>query len=79
MFIGNLVAIAQSNIKRMLGYSTIAHAGFIMVGLAAIGKDGSALGPGVESLMFYLVAYAATNLAAFFGVIAISGVSSRVS
>ena len=74
MFIGNLVAIAQSNIKRMLGYSTIAHAGFIMVGLAAIGKDGSALGPGVESLMFYLVAYAATNLAAFFGVIAISGV-----
>ncbi len=73
MFIGNLVAIAQSNIKRMLGYSTIAHAGFIMVGLAAIGREGELLGPGVESLIFYLVAYAATNLAAFFGVIAISG------
>ena len=73
MFIGNLVAIAQSNIKRMLGYSTIAHAGFIMVGLAAIGREGEALGPGAESLIFYLVAYAATNLAAFFGVIAISG------
>lgn len=72
MFIGNLVAIAQTNIKRMLGYSTIAHAGFIMVGLAAIGREGEALGPGVESLIFYLVAYAATNLAAFFGVIAIS-------
>ena len=54
------------------GYSTIAHAGFIMVGLAAIGREGEALGPGVESLIFYLVAYAATNLAAFFGVIAIS-------
>ena len=76
MFIGNLVAIAQTNIKRMLGYSTIAHAGFIMVGLAATGREGETLGagPGVESLMFYLVAYAATNLAAFFGVIAISGV-----
>ena len=73
MFIGNLVAIAQNNIKRMLGYSTIAHAGFIMVGLAAVGREGEALGPGVESLIFYLVAYAATNLAAFFGVIAISG------
>ena len=72
MFIGNLVAIAQNNIKRMLGYSTIAHAGFIMVGLAAVGREGEALGPGVESLIFYLVAYAATNLAAFFGVIAIS-------
>ena len=73
MFIGNLVAIAQNNIKRMLGYSTIAHAGFIMVGLAAVGREGETLGPGVESLLFYLVAYAATNLAAFFGVIAISG------
>ena len=72
MFIGNLVAIAQNNIKRMLGYSTIAHAGFIMVGLAAIGREGQPLGPGVESILFYLVAYAATNLGAFFAVIAIS-------
>jgi NADH-quinone oxidoreductase subunit N len=72
MFIGNLVAIAQKNIKRMLGYSTIAHAGFIMVGLAAIGREGELLGPGVESILFYLVAYAATNLGAFIAVIAIS-------
>ncbi len=72
MFIGNLVAIAQNNIKRMLGYSTIAHAGFIMVGLASIGREGHLLGPGVESILFYLVAYAATNLGAFFAVIAIS-------
>ena len=36
MTIGNLVAVAQSNIKRMLGYSTIAHAGYILVGLAAV-------------------------------------------
>ncbi|MEE9199593.1 MAG: NADH-quinone oxidoreductase subunit N [Dehalococcoidia bacterium] len=73
MFVGNLVAIVQGNIKRMLGYSTIAHAGFIMVGLAAIGREGELLGPGAESILFYLVAYAATNLGAFFAVIAISG------
>ncbi|MEE9247402.1 MAG: NADH-quinone oxidoreductase subunit N [Dehalococcoidia bacterium] len=72
MFVGNLVAIAQNNIKRMLGYSTIAHAGFIMVGLAAIGREGELLGPGAESILFYLVAYATTNLGAFLAVIAIS-------
>ena len=73
MFIGNLVAIAQSNIKRMLGYSTIAHAGYIMIGLASIGREGDLLGPGAESVLFYLVAYGATNLGAFFAVIALSG------
>ena len=72
MFIGNLVAIAQDNIKRMLGYSTIAHAGFMMIGLASIGREGQFLGPGAEGVLFYLVAYAATNLGAFFAVIAIS-------
>ena len=72
MFIGNLVAIAQNNIKRMMGYSTIAHAGFIMIGLAAIGGEEELIGTGAESILFYLVAYAATNLAAFFGIIAIS-------
>ena len=66
MFIGNLIAIAQKNIKRLMGYSTIAQAGFIMVGLAAIN------GPGTSGVLFYLVAYAATNLAAFFAIIAIS-------
>jgi NADH-quinone oxidoreductase subunit N len=73
MFIGNLVAVAQNNIKRMLGYSTISHAGFLLVGLAAIAdeaREGQVLGP--ESVLFYLGAYAATNLAAFFAIIAIS-------
>ncbi|MBI4234403.1 MAG: NADH-quinone oxidoreductase subunit N [Chloroflexi bacterium] len=73
MTVGNLVAIAQSNIKRMLAYSTIAHAGYMLVGLAAVASrapGGETLGPG--GLLFYLGAYTLTNLAAFFAVIAIS-------
>ena len=72
MTVGNLVAISQSNIKRLLGYSTIAHAGYLLVGLAAIAAtaQGPTLGP--SSVLFYLGAYAATNLAAFFAIIAIS-------
>ncbi len=72
MSIGNLVAIAQSNIKRMLAFSTIAHAGYIMVGLAAISRapGDTSIGPG--GILFYLATYAGTNLAAFFAIIAIS-------
>ena len=73
MTVGNLVAIAQSNIKRLLGYSTIAHAGYLLVGLAAIAAtatDEETIGP--SSVLFYLGAYAVTNLAAFFAIIAIT-------
>jgi NADH-quinone oxidoreductase subunit N len=76
MTVGNLVAISQKNIKRMLAYSTIAHAGFLMMGVAAIAARVPAgettLGP--SGVLFYLVAYAVTNLAAFF---AIMGMSNR--
>jgi NADH-quinone oxidoreductase subunit N len=73
MTIGNLVAIAQRNIKRLLAYSTIAHVGYLLIGLAAIGtrvSQGETIGP--ESLLFYLVAYGFTSLAAFFSIMAIS-------
>ena len=73
MTVGNLVAITQSNIKRLLGYSTIAHAGYLLVGLAAIAAVATpeeTIGP--SSVLFYLGAYAFTNLAAFFAIIAIS-------
>ena len=75
MTVGNLVAIAQSDVKRLLGYSAIAHAGYMLIGLAAAAGrgDGSAqelLGP--SGLLFYLGAYAAMTLAAFFAVIAIT-------
>ena len=66
MTLGNVVAIAQSNIKRMLGYSSIAHAGYIMIGLAAI----STLGKG--GVLFFLAGYALANLGAFIAIIAIS-------
>ena len=74
MTIGNLVAIAQDNIKRMLAYSTVAHAGYLMVGLAAVAarasEDHGAIGP--SGVLFYLGGYAVMNLAAFSTVIAIS-------
>ena len=72
MTIGNLVAIAQRNIKRMFGYSTIAHAGYILVGVAAvttIGDESATFGP--SSVLFYLAAYTAANLTAFFAIVCI--------
>jgi len=66
MTVGNVVAIAQSNIKRMLAYSSIAHAGYILVALVAAGKLGSG------SVLFYLVAYTFMNLGAFAVVVALA-------
>ena len=79
MIIGNLVAISQSNIRRLFGYSTIAHAGYILIGVAAGVKATGAdtkfpefVSIGPDSVLFYLAAYAAANLTAFFAIIAIS-------
>ena len=78
MVIGNLVAVSQSNIKRLFGYSAIAHAGYILVGVAAgvkaTGADSglpefASIGP--DSVLFYLAAYTAANLTAFFAITAI--------
>jgi NADH-quinone oxidoreductase subunit N len=66
MTVGNVVAIAQSNIKRMLAYSSIAHAGYILVALVASSKLGNG------SILFYLVAYTFMNLGAFAVIIALS-------
>jgi NADH-quinone oxidoreductase subunit N len=66
MTIGNLLAMTQKNIKRMLAYSSIAHAGYIMIGVAAIYVSDAGLSElGVTSIVFYLVAYIVTNLLAF--------------
>ena len=77
MIFGNLVAISQRNIKRMLAYSSIAHTGYMLVGLAAYsstsgeGRFVSLAGstaqsdPGVTSLLYYLFAYAFVNIGAF--------------
>ncbi len=59
MTVGNILAVRQDNVKRMLAYSSIAHAGYILVGLAAGGSEA------VSAAIFYLVGYTMFNLGAF--------------
>lgn len=66
MTLGNLGAIRQTNIKRMLAYSGIAQAGYLLVGVAAFS------GRGIAALLFYTLAYACANLAAFAVVIIVA-------
>ena len=69
MTVGNLLAISQTNIKRLLAYSSIAHAGYALIGVVAFSQLGAA------SVIFYLAAYIATNLLAFGVVMAFSRVT----
>jgi NADH-quinone oxidoreductase subunit N len=61
MILGNVVAISQGNIKRMLGYSSIAHAGYILMAVAASANNPD----GISAALFYMFAYTFTNLGAF--------------
>jgi NADH-quinone oxidoreductase subunit N len=70
MFVGNLVAISQRNIKRMLAYSSIAHAGYIFMAMVAIGQP-EHFDNAVSSALFYLFAYALTSFGAWSVVIAL--------
>jgi NADH-quinone oxidoreductase subunit N len=72
MVVGNVTAIPQTNIKRLLGYSSIAQAGYLMVGLATLGFASSSSIQGQSGILFFLASYALTNLGAFIAVIAIS-------
>jgi NADH-quinone oxidoreductase subunit N len=73
MTLGNLLALAQRNIKRMLAYSSIAHAGYALIGIvAASTNQGTTVTLGISSVVFYMMAYLITNLAAF-GVVAAYG------
>ncbi len=72
MTVGNVVALPQTNIKRMLGYSSIAQAGYLMVGLATVGLSPVADVVGRSAILFFLVSYSLTNLGAFIAIIAIS-------
>jgi NADH-quinone oxidoreductase subunit N len=69
MTLGNMLAIFQSNIKRMLAYSSIAQAGYALVGLVALSADGSG------ATLFYLLMYVLTNVAAFGVVVLVSNVA----
>jgi NADH-quinone oxidoreductase subunit N len=73
MALGNIVALSQRNLKRMLAYSSIAHTGYMMVGLAAY-REGTGFGTdisqiiglrGVSSVLYYLLAYVFMNIGAF--------------
>lgn len=70
MFLGNVVAIAQSNIKRLLAYSSIAHAGYILMALVPFGNT-SLNKNTISAALFYLVAYALTSFGAWAVVIAL--------
>ena len=66
MTLGNLVALVQNNVKRMLAYSSIAHAGYVLLGLCVATPSGQ------QAMMFYLVAYLFMNIGAFGVVIALA-------
>jgi NADH-quinone oxidoreductase subunit N len=68
MVAGSILAIAQDDVKRMLAYSSIAHAGFVLVGVGALNQQG------ISGAMFYLLAYAAMIMGAFGVVILVSRV-----
>ena len=76
MFVGNLAAIAQSNVKRMLAYSSIAHAGYILVALAAAAASDQ-VELGVAAVLYYLAVYALMKLGAFILVSQLGGESER--
>ncbi len=67
MTLGNLAAVRQESVKRMLAYSSVAHAGYVLVGVAAMSTAG------LEAAMFYLVAYYLMNLGAFGFLLYLSG------
>ncbi|HET7144550.1 MAG TPA: NADH-quinone oxidoreductase subunit N [Anaerolineales bacterium] len=69
MTVGNLLAISQTSVKRLIAYSSIAHAGYALIGVVAFSQLGAA------SVVFYLVAYIATNLLAFGVVMAFNRVT----
>jgi NADH-quinone oxidoreductase subunit N len=66
MIVGTVVGVVQTNIKRMLAYSSIAHAGYLLLGIIAANSSGKA------AILFYLLTYAVTNLGAL-GIVALLG------
>ena len=67
MLLGNLVALAQRNLKRLMAYSSIGHVGYALAGVTVLGSD---FALAAKSVVFYLVVYAVTNLVVFAGITA---------
>ncbi|MFH1229953.1 MAG: NADH-quinone oxidoreductase subunit N [Planctomycetota bacterium] len=72
MTIGNLAALHQTNLKRLLAYSSIAHAGYILMGLVILSNDG------IQAMVFYLPVYLFMNMGAFFVVYIIERATGKV-
>ncbi|MEP6592575.1 MAG: NADH-quinone oxidoreductase subunit N [Acidobacteriota bacterium] len=70
MILGTVVGVVQTNIKRMLAYSSIAHGGYLLLGLVAANSTGKA------AILFYLLTYAVTNMGAL-GIVALLGTAER--
>ncbi|QOI99645.1 MAG: NADH-quinone oxidoreductase subunit N [Phycisphaeraceae bacterium] len=65
MTVGNVLALLQSSVRRVLAYSSVAHSGYMLVALVAGPGDGSAASNGLAAVLFYLLAYGVMNLGAF--------------
>lgn len=78
MTLGNLVALRQTNVKRMLAYSSIAQAGYILIGVVALNRPDASPFAGLSAVLIYLFAYLFTNLGAFICVIAIENATGIV-
>jgi len=71
MLVGNLSAIGQTNVKRILAFSSIAHVGYMLMGLVTLDRSG------LTAIIFYLIAYCAMNLGAFWVVSVVSNIRGR--
>lgn len=77
MMYGALVALVQQDVKRILAYSAVSHAGYAAIGVAAASQPGSVGSAGVSATLWYLLTYALSTLAAFGAVIAVERVNQR--
>jgi NADH-quinone oxidoreductase subunit N len=78
MTVGNLAALRQQNVKRMLAYSAIAHAGYLLAAFAALGTSSDNVPGGIAAASFYTAAYAAMNVGIFAVVTLVSGYDEKL-
>lgn len=78
MFVGNLLALLQTDVRRMLAYSSVSHAGYMLVGFI-VGEQGTSTISGIDALLFYLAIYGAMTVGAFAALGALGTGSLRVS
>jgi NADH-quinone oxidoreductase subunit N len=78
MTVGNLAALRQQNVKRMLAYSAIAHAGYLLAAFAGLGASSGSIPGGIAAASFYTAAYAAMNVGIFAVVTLVSGYDEKL-